>query len=260
MWGIELSTETLPEQAESYNREDLARRLNEIRKALATDQDSLQAAKMRFVADAAEMEWTNAQIFQKIEAAIAESAETRRRLLDENIRLDNDIVTLQSQFDQMRGKLLKDLQDRDTSWKQADMLLQKEESDFASRLAARTTQVETDFATSKAQLDTKTDAQRIAIEKEEFSAREKRDAEFIRVEAEFQRALSSKGIDTSRVAAAETRGRNARAEIERIPSSHVFLPFSKSLMKRTPVAETIANSRWVILSSLRRLITSSPNV
>jgi hypothetical protein len=216
LWGLHITTEKLPEPSESYDREQLSIRLRATKKSLLDEKDHLQALKERFLSDADALEKATALNVSQIEETRNASVETRRGLLDEIVRIDDKIITLQSQYDSVKRKRLEELEKREAIWNEANSQLQNDEAAIERSFRTRMSRVDSEFKGRKDQLDQAAKDSWSAVEAEEAEAKSKRDAELARIERDFQKAISAKGVDASLVAAAKKRMSDAEAKITRI--------------------------------------------
>ena len=216
VWGIEFSTECLPSPAESYNRDDLADRLRKIREDIKNAMDQSQAIQERYLSAHAAAEKTTSQALSELGAQLATSIELRNKLTDDAVWLENHLVTLRSRHADERQKRREELDSRDTRCKKAASDLRMEEGTLSSRFGTRLREMEAQIAQRKAQLEKDTNDLLASVTKEETAARQHFEEEKKRIEAEFQRALTDKGVDPTLVAAVQKRVSHFESEIQRI--------------------------------------------
>jgi hypothetical protein len=215
-WGVQFSAEKLPEPRESYSRDELAVRLQELRRNLSRENDLLQAARERYLAESNALDKQAAQMRRQFETQLAGSVESRRSLLADGIRLENKILTLQSQFDKSRVAREAELDKRAAELEQAESALRQEQIEIEGRFRSRKNETERSFKARKERLNAEAVDRLAEISRQETAARHKHEGEVARVEEMFRQALSEQGVDTSLIQAAHERTTRAKREIERI--------------------------------------------
>jgi len=181
-WGVEFSTDTLPEQAQSFDRDALAKASREVQKCLAEEKDALLAAQSRFVSDVDAFEKSSSQTVSTLQTKILASGELRTKARDEGVRFENKLINLRSQFAAMKGRRGEDLDRRETAWNQATSLLQKESADMDEGFRVRLKALDEDFRIRKNTATLTREEQRTTIDRDEAGATVRRDEEFARVE------------------------------------------------------------------------------
>ena len=162
------------------------------------------------------MEKRTRQTLSDLGAKIDASAELRRKLLDEAARLENSLLTLQSQFEGSKRKRLVELEQRDADWKEADSLQRHAETEIEERCRSQTSELEREIEARKNRLDQEAKHGCAAIDRDETQAQRRRDAEVARIENDFQKAISEKGVDALLVAAAQKRAAEVGQKIQHI--------------------------------------------
>lgn len=218
VWGVEISTDRLPEPVHSYDRETLAKTLRDVQKTLGNEKGALQAANVRFLSDADDFERRAAQATSTLEVKIAASGDAKIKAGDEGLRWENALTNLRSQFGAMKKSRHEGLEKRETTWKESDVSLQKELAEMESLFRARRRDLDGNFKTRKAALAGEQGEQRTAVDREEAQVLEKRDGDLTRVERESRERLAGQGADGKQLAAAQKRASAADAEIKRISS------------------------------------------
>ena len=132
VWGIEISTAKLPDTTEGYDRARLTTALRELRKKLAGEKESLNAAQTRYIAGFDAQEKRHAQAATTL-ASLTASAEARGKPGDEVIRLENDLLNLRSQFEAAKRRRRDELDARESAWREGDVNLRKEEEEIEQR-------------------------------------------------------------------------------------------------------------------------------
>jgi Protein of unknown function (DUF3584) len=215
-WGVEFSTDTLPEPAQSFDRDALAKSLREVQKCLAEEKDALLSAQSRFVSDADAFEQTSSQEVSALQTKILASGELRIKARDEGVRFENKLINLRSQFAAMKSRCCEDLEKRETAWAQATSLLQKESADMEAGFHVRLKTLEEDFRIRKTILVLMREEQRTTFDRDEARATGRREEEFARVEQESRERLAADGADTLQLAATQKRASHAEQEVKRI--------------------------------------------
>ena len=216
VWGIKLSTAKLPDATDAYDRAWLTTALRDLRKKLATEKDALNAAHARYLTECDAQEKRNAQAIGGLEGQLDASVVACGQFGDEATRLENHLVNLRSQFETMKQSQRAALETREMAWKVSDEKLREEERGIEQRFKSLRATIDEDFKTRREKLSEAEAAACAEIEHDEVATRQKRDDEIVRIEQESQRALSEKGANAERVAAAQKRLAKAEEEIERI--------------------------------------------
>lgn len=120
VWGVEFFTENLPSSLAGYDREDLETALKKTRATLADEHDKLQAARDRYIAVTGEHDRRLVEARNGAESEIQSSKELRSKLQEEAVRLDNRILTLESQYQE-------DQQERRTKLAAREVAVKQEE-------------------------------------------------------------------------------------------------------------------------------------
>jgi hypothetical protein len=215
-WGVSFSTGPLPEPLESYDGDELAARLRELRVSIKDTGDRQQAATERYFAAHDALERTLNQTNQELDAELSDCTEMRNRLSDEIIRLDNALTTLKSQFNQSQTKVRATLDLRDADWKNADAALRGEAAAIDERFRFQLCEIESSFGTRSRDLNQKNAAQLADITAKRNQAFQDHEGTLARIERDFQEAISGKGVDARVVAAAQQRITAAETSIKRI--------------------------------------------
>lgn len=218
VWGVELSTDPLPEPGAAYDRDQLAVRLREVGKKLAEEKDALQAAQTRFISEFDAFEKRASQTTSQLESEIATRDESRIKARDEGVRWENALVNLQSQFATKKERRRDDLAKQEAVWTEANSLLQKEATEMEAGFRARAKNLDNEFKERKAAMARELGEQQTAISHEETQAAHSRDEEVARIERESRDRLTAEGADAVQLAAAQKRASDAEREIERISS------------------------------------------
>lgn len=216
VWGLSFAATSIPEPIESYNGDQIAARLRDLRSSLRSAGDKQQAAAARYLADQDALEKSLSQTKRELETQLSECTENRAKFLDEIVRLDNACTTLKSQFEQSLEKEHSALDLREETWKKSNESLRKETAEIDERSRAQLAELEATFGTRQQSHDQQKaiHLEQIAAERNQaFQAHEKTLA---RIEREFQEAISSKGVDANVVAAAKQRITMAETSIERV--------------------------------------------
>jgi hypothetical protein len=214
-WGVEFSTEKLPE-TEPFDRDSLFSNLQEAKKRLADEHDKLQAARERYIATSSDLDQKSAATRNMVEAQILSSKEVRGVLLNELVRLDNRRLTLESQSDQDKKRRRSDLDARENILRQGEEQLQQDALELQKRFDRRKTEITTDFDLTRNHIETAGKSEFSIISAEENAAQTKRDEELAGIEIAFQAALIKQGVDPTLIKTADTRVAKAAREIERI--------------------------------------------
>lgn len=216
VWGVKISTTSLADSTEAYDRARLTTALQELRKKLAGENEALNSAQARYVAGFDAQEKRHAQIVGELEGKIAASVEACGKLGNEVVRLENHLLNLQSQFNAAKLRRREELDMREATWKADDEVLRKEEGEIEQRFRSLQSVADDDFKARREKLTEAENASRADIDLDEKAARLKRDADVVRIERESQRALSEKGANAERIAAAQKRFTDAEKNVHRI--------------------------------------------
>ena len=216
VWGVEFSTDKLAPSGEHYDRESLSAKLQAVKQELAGEHDKLQAARDRYIAASSELDKQSSETRTGLESQIETSKDARRNLLDEIVRIDNQLLTLKSQADEHRQKLRKDLEQRESAFANAEQSLRHEQTQLEQRLEQRRSAAGEDFDGRKQTAGQAAKEKLESVAEMETAAAKKRDAELARIEETFQDALARKGVDPILIKAAQERMEKADSEINRI--------------------------------------------
>jgi hypothetical protein len=215
-WGLEFSTEMLPDSPNSYDREALSGSLQKTKASLAAEHDKLQAAQERYLAATSELEKLATQTRDSLESEIKSSIELRRNMQDQGIRLENRRLTLDSQFKQFLQDRRTKLAEREVEVKQEEDRVHQDETDLEVKCQARRTKLQEDLsARSKSFEDVKV-CRLSGIADEEQAAQKRRGEELARIEQAFQAALTKQGVNVVLIKAAQERAAKATTEMQRI--------------------------------------------
>lgn len=215
-WGVEFSTENLPEPVESYNRDALSINLQEIRKALNHQHDQLEAARARYIAASGELDKRTAQARTQLEAEIDTSVRSRSALLEEIVHLENRVLTLGSQIESAKRDRRTKLEKREIDVKKEEERLREEEDSLEKVFGTRRHKAEEDFGARRKQLSDDAHVCLSSIGDSEAAAKRKRDGEVARIEEVFQLNLTQKGVDPALIQAARQRATATEDETHRI--------------------------------------------
>jgi hypothetical protein len=216
VWGLEFSTEKLPEPPNSYDREALLAALQKTKESLKTEHDKLQAARERYLAATSELEKLAAQARSGLESEIKSSIELRRNLQDQGVRLENRLLTLDSQFKQILQTRRTKLAEREVAVKQEEGRVHQDELDLEDRYQARRNKLQEDLNARRKSFEDMATGRLSGIAEEEKAAQTKRGEELARIEQAFQAALTNQGVNVVLIKAAQERAAKATAEIQRI--------------------------------------------
>jgi Protein of unknown function (DUF3584) len=215
-WGLEFSTEKLPESPNSYDREALSGALQRTKEGLAIEHDKLQAARERYLAATSELDKLAAQARNSLENEVKSSIELRRNLQDQGVRLENRRLTLDSQFKQILQTRRTKLSEREIAVKQEEDRVHQDEIDLEERHKGRRNKLQEDLNARRKSFEDVARSRLSGIAEEEQAAQKKRGEELARVEQAFQAALTKQGVNVVLIKAAQERAANATLEIQRI--------------------------------------------
>lgn len=215
-WGVEFSTENLPEPVESYNRDALSIKLQEVRKALNHQHDLLEAARARYIAASGDLDKRTAQARTQLEAEIDTSVRSRGSVLEEIVHLENRVLTLGSQIESARRDRRTKLEQHEVEVKKDEERLREEEGSLEKVFSTRRHKAEEDFGIRRKQLSDDAGVCLASIGDAEVGAKKKRDEEVARIEEVFQLNLTQKGVDPALIQTASQRAKTAEKETHRI--------------------------------------------
>lgn len=216
VWGLEFSTEKLPEPKDTYKREELATALEQTKRRLAGEHDKLQASRDRYLCAASDLEKKSVQTRNRIETEIGSSVEVRRNLLNEIVRLQGRALTLESQTEEDKRNRRRKLQERDDGLRQEEDRLRRDALELEERWQGRTAKINEEFKARRKSLEHEAHARLSAIAEEEQLGQKKREADIDRIEQAFQKALTERGVNVSLIQIAMDRASKSAADIERI--------------------------------------------
>ncbi len=216
VWGVEFSTEKLPEPAELYDRESLSTSLQKTKKDLGDEHDKFQAARDRYLAASSELDKQAAHTRNGLESEIGSSTELRKKLLNEIIRLQNRLLTLESQMEVDKRNRRAKLEERDTVLRQEETRLQEDDLELEQRFQLRKTNTIQDFNARRKNIEDEANRRLSIIAEREAAAQKTCDDELTRIEKAFQEALAMQGVDPALIKSAQERASKAAREIERI--------------------------------------------
>ena len=215
-WGLSFVTPPIPEPQESYDGEQLTARLRELRSSLKDAGDRRQAATERYLADHDALEKSLGQIARELDVQLSQCSEIRSKLSDEIVRLENSWTTLKSQFEKSQAKASAALDLREAAWKESDEALRQETAAIGDRSRNQLAEIENIFRSRREDLNRQKDTQLAVIAGERDQAALVHKESVARIEREFQKAISSKGVDAAVVAAVQQRITTTETSIQRI--------------------------------------------
>ena len=217
-WGVEFSTETLPHLLAGYDHDDLSATLQKIKQTLAGEHDKLQAARDRYTAITSEHDKSAVVARNSTESEIQGSKELRSKLLDEAVRLENRILTLESHYKEDQQERRSKLAAREVAVKLEEERVLQDELALEERYQSRRTKVLEDFKAMRVSHDEAAALRLSGLAGELESARKKLDEESRRIEQLFQDTLSKQGVNVALIQSAQERVSKAQTEIQRISS------------------------------------------
>ena len=216
MWGIELSTELIPEPKETWDRKALTDELAAVKKKLAEQHDNLIASHDRYIAAAAKMEKEAVARRNATQSRIEATEGSRQGLLDENVRLTNQVVTLEGEWMRLKAERTASVQQRDSENVSAEEQLRKDEKATDDHWRLQRSLVNQSHAKTVGLISTEANERRTAIDVAEQNAAQRRNQELARIEQTFQQALSSKGVNAVLIHQARKRLDDAIANTNRV--------------------------------------------
>ena len=218
VWGVQISTEKLPELTETYDRDRLETTLQLCKKELGDNNDQLAAVQQRYVSAVDAFEKQAMEVQATLQSQIDSCSELGRTLRNQGDQLENQLITLDSQFQvnqrEWRGRL--DTRDAELKGEENQLRIDRTTSD--TQFAARKQRVDIDFDARKQKVIQQRDDRLMVIDTEEKEAKEKCDADRRRIETAFQESLTKQGVSDLLIREAKQRLDNAEAAVTQIES------------------------------------------
>ncbi len=214
VWGLEFSTEHLPRSTAGYNREELSDALQRIKTDLSGEHDKRQAAHERYLAVVGEQDKRVAEARNSDESEIQSSKELREKLQEETVRLENNIVTLKSQYEEDLKAHREKLAALERALKKEEARIHQDGLDLEERNKTRRNKVFDEFKAMRENLDEAVNLKLSGIADESESARKKHGDEVKRIERLFEETLSKQGVNTSLIQTAQKRVNKAQFEVK----------------------------------------------
>ena len=216
VWGIELSTQKLPSIASTYDRQALEAALQSVKARFAEAQDKLTACNSRFVVAQADFQAQATKAQDAFQQQLSDHANSEQKLAAECARLQSQIATVESQFQQLKQQRAAELESSNTALNRQLKLLQQDEFAADADYQKRKNALTDELAAKRQKVLDNRKARESEITAAEAAEKAKFEQEAERIEQEFQKALKQKGVDPVALAKAHKRFTDAGAAIQRI--------------------------------------------
>ncbi len=217
-WGVEFSTDKLPQTGSSFDRDALEANVQQTQKELRGVNDQFLAAQERYFSKVSELEKQTNEALKILQSKLDSSNDLSRLLLKDILHLENRILTLQSQFESHNDNEKKELNKRSTELDSADKDLRKDLHAFEVEIQSRKTRIAEDIHLRKDKLLINRASRLSELGKEYGEATSHRDREIARIEDLFQKSLTQVGISAERIEAAQNCAKSTDSEINKIES------------------------------------------
>jgi hypothetical protein len=216
VWGVELSTDPIAEPQDEWDRKALTEKLSAVKQQLAEQHDNLTAAHDRYITAAAKAEKDATARRHATQTAIEVAKQSRQDLVDDNVRLTNQVATFEGEWKRLKEGKTASVQKRDSENAAVEEQLLKDEKATNDHWGQQRNALNESHREAIEQLSTEANQRRAQIEADEQSAAERRKLELTRIEQAFEQALHNKGANANLVQKARKRFNEAIENTNRV--------------------------------------------